>query len=425
MSQSAFNPLRWLSVPYRPDPQATSFLERAVTRASDGTEAQVAVLSDAESKKYFGVRLARKGIQPVWVRIVNHTDTPLRLDLYGIDPACYTPLEAAWVCHYSAAKRLAGFGLLSWLFLPLLPLVPFKYLGARSANLRMNQLFKQHGFNAGPIGGKTEKSGFVFTTLDEGVKHINLQLYGNSLRRSFSFSIDVPGLSRSADTDNDPAVRDLQETSLDELRAWVGQQARCTTNRPGTREGDPLNLVVVGSRAMIIQCFGARWDEVETINFSTCFKTARAFLLDSEYRYSPVSPLFHEGQQQALALQKARANIDERLHLRLWRTARVHQGEPVWIGQISRDIGVRFTLRTWNLTTHKIDPDVDEARDYLLGSLLAVGRVARLAYAPGVDAANEAAPRRNLTGDPYYTDGFRAVIILAPARTEPVFLNWV
>ena len=28
---------------------------------------------------------------------------------------------------------------------------------------------------------------------------------------------------------------------------------------------------------------------------------------------------------------------------------------------MSRDIGVRFTWRTWNLTTHRIDPDVDEA----------------------------------------------------------------
>jgi len=35
-----------------------------------------------------------------------------------------------------------------------------------------------------------------------------------------------------------------------------------------------------------------------------------------------------------------------------------HEGVRVWIGQISRDLGIRFTKRT--ITTHKIDPDVDE-----------------------------------------------------------------
>ena len=33
------------------------------------------------------------------------------------------------------------------------------------------------------------------------------------------------------------------------------------------------------------------------------------------------------------------------------------EGKRVWIGQISRDIGVRFTTKT--ITTHKIDADVD------------------------------------------------------------------
>jgi hypothetical protein len=59
----------------------------------------------------------------------------------------------------------------------------------------------------------------------------------------------------------------------------------------------------------------------------------------------------------------------------------------VWIGQVSRDIGVRFTPRTWNLTTHLIDPDVDEARDYVLDGLRVAGRVARLGFVPGVQAA--------------------------------------
>ena len=74
-----------------------------------------------------------------------------------------------------------------------------------------------------------------------------------------------------------------------------------------------------------------------------------------EYRYSPVSSLYVFGRPQDIAFQKARENIHERNHLRLWMSRVTYQGLPVWIGQISRDIGVRFTTKT--ITTHKIDPE--------------------------------------------------------------------
>ena len=64
---------------------------------------------------------------------------------------------------------------------------------------------------------------------------------------------------------------------------------------------------------------------------------------------------------------------------------------PVWVGQISRDIGVRLNRHT--LVTHKMDPDVDETREYLLEDL---------AYALALEA-----PRGNLTGcERFLTRGF-------------------
>jgi hypothetical protein len=120
-----------------------------------------------------------------------------------------------------------------------------------------------------------------------------------------------------------------------------------------------------------------------------------------------------------------RHTINQRLHLRLWLTPLRFMGKPVWIGQVSRDIGVRFTLRTWNLTTHAIDPNVDEARDYVIDDLMEAGRVSHLAYVPGVQPCARTEPRRNLTGNPYFTDGLRAVAVFSATRTEPTFLDWV
>ena len=57
------------------------------------------------------------------------------------------------------------------------------------------------------------------------------------------------------------------------------------------------------------------------------------------YRTSPVSPLYVFDRPQDFALQKARKTVDERNHLRLWRAPVDFEGKPVWVGQLSRDIG--------------------------------------------------------------------------------------
>jgi LssY-like putative type I secretion system component LssY len=233
----------------------------------------------------------------------------------------------------------------------------------------------------------------------------------------------VPGLVLPHPAEGAEPAGNVEKLDEAALQVWLERQPRCTGNARGTIEGDPLNLIIVGDRASIQECLGA-WDETESITLSTAWKTAKAFLLESQYRYSPVSPLYFNGRQQDLALQRARVSLNQRLHLRLWATSVRFEGQPVWIGQVSRDIGVRFTPRTWNLTTHQIDPDVDEARDYVLDDLLVAGRVARLGFVPGVEAAPATAPRRNLTGDPYFTDGLRALAVLSRTRTAPSFLSW-
>ena len=73
--------------------------------------------------------------------------------------------------------------------------------------------------------------------------------------------------------------------------------------------------------------------------------------------------------------------------------------------------------KTWNLLTHRIDPDVDDTRDYLVQSLLLSHRVTKLGYVRGREAPRIDTPRRNLTGDPYVTDGLRAVLMFSEEIT--------
>lgn len=419
--------LRLFRVPYKPRADALAFLERAAAQSDDEFVVRVAVLDDRESERFFGVPLARRGIQPIWLRITNIGQHPYWLRLASLDPKYYTPLEAAFANHFAIGKRLIGFGLLAWFFLPLLILLPFKLLGARSANRRMNDFFQHHGLGSGHIRPGQELAGFVFTTHDSGTKQVVVKLLGAARVKEFSFALPVPGLrldhgSKHFDElGGQAAAVDCDEA---ELRSRLAALPRCTTNRHGTREGDPLNLVVIGHFETVLNGFGARWDETETISLGSCWRTLKSFLLGSPYRYSPVSALYFAGRSQDFALQRTRRTINERLHLRLWLTELRYQGKPVWVGQISRDIGVRFTMKTWNLTTHKIDPDVDESRDYVLDDLMEAGRVSHVVFVAGAGIAERTAPRHNLTGDPYFTNGMRAVAIFSETRTTPRFLDW-
>jgi hypothetical protein len=450
---------RLFTTPYRPQPAPGTFMAKAQTQKNPAAQVTVAVADPVESEQIFGVPLARRGVQPVFLRIVNRSDSHLRLHLVSVDPCYYTPLEAAALNHFSIGRRLSAFGFIAWIVaLPILILIPFKLITAHRANRRMDDCFQSLAFHLRPIPPGETSEGFVFTSLDLGTKvvHVRLLSTGHALdvaklvamasqireplaasngdskldapvAADLTFSIPVPGIAadylrRDFETliAPDSVVHCHLPTFIERLR----EMPAATVNEKKTGSGDPVNLVVVGSLEMVMSAFLARWDESETITLKTCWKTTRAFIMGSQYRYSPVSPLYLFGRSQDIALQRSRRSINERLHLRLWLTPLRFLERPVWIGQISRDIGVRFTTKTWNLTTHRIDPDVDESRDYVVEDLLQAERVHAVGYLDGVGACDVAEARHNLTGDPYFTDGKRAVVVLSSARMKPRFVAW-
>jgi hypothetical protein len=49
--------------------------------------------------------------------------------------------------------------------------------------------------------------------------------------------------------------------------------------------------------------------------------------------------------------------------------------------------------------------------------------VERIGYVPGVGECTKAAPRYNLTCDPYFTDGNRGIAIVSGGSTQVTFLD--
>ena len=61
--------------------------------------------------------------------------------------------------------------------------------------------------------------------------------------------------------------------------------------------------------------------------------------------------------------------------------------------------------------THKIDPDIDEAMYAFMEDLVYSQQLAKTGWVKGIGAATRSKPRHNLTGDPYFTAGLRAVLM--------------
>lgn len=449
---------RLLFTRYNPVPEENGFHARSQSQTNSDVDITVAVPDAKESERLFGVPLARHGLQPVFLHVVNRSASPLRLHFRSVDPHYYPPLEAAARCHFSIMKRLSAFGVLAWLFLPLLWLAPLKLWSARKANRRMDSLFQLMAFHRRPIEPGETSHGFVYVAFDAGTKLVRIRLMaieasgsgprspvneivpetpdasdrwsGGAVQESFvdvTFSISVPGINADylhRKLDDLIPAGEIQECDVSMLVERLRDVPVVTRNHRGEGSGDPINLVIIGSFENLLNAFAGRWDETEVISLATCWKTAKSFLLGSEYRYSPVSSLYLFKRSQDVALQKIRQSISERLHLRLWLAPLTMKGNPVWIGQVSRDIGVRFTTSVWNLTTHRIDSDVDEARDYVLEDLLDAQCVVAAGYVDASTPSSVGAPRRNLTGDPYYTDGKRVVILIGPHPTIPRFVAW-
>ena len=118
------------------------------------------------------------------------------------------------------------------------------------------------------------------------------------------------------------------------------------------------------------------------------------------YPVAPVSSLYVFGRKQDVALQRARRSIAQRNHMRLWQAPFRHEARPVWVGQVSRDIGVKVTPKSPTLTTHVIDPQVDATREYLLHSLIGQGFVDRFGFVKGSAAGTPSRTAREPDGRP-------------------------
>jgi hypothetical protein len=380
-------------------------LERVQVLEQDGVTVRLSIPTEAAAARHFGVEFARHGIQPIWLRVENNSDTDFWLLPIAIDPDYYSPDEVAYVTAVDLPRdeRAASVGIFRANAMPF-----FHRAGSAS-------------------------EGYVYASYVRGGRFVDVRLAGHrkSVRLRFAVLLPTEGFDyeRSALRQLYAQVDDFPDLTLPELRERLRGLPCCTTNADGSGEGDPLNIVLVGSGEDAIAALTASgWSFTEAITADSIRRLVGAAIAEKSFVTAPVSSLYAFGRKQDVALQRGRSTIAQRNHMRLWLAPFRCEGQPVWVGQVSRDIGVKATTRSPTLTTHVIDPLVDESREYLLSSLLHHDAVSRFAFVKGVGEASPERPRFNLTDDPYFTDGNRLMVWLSsepvpPDRAENLYWN--
>jgi hypothetical protein len=175
--------------------------------------------------------------------------------------------------------------------------------------------------------------------------------------------------------------------------------------------GDLVNFVLIGSEKQVQDALAAaNWHVADT---STPGAVAKAILMATQkqdYLQMPMSQLYLFGRVQDFGYEQAEpyAMVASRHHFRIWKSTATYNGQPVWAGAGTHDIGFEKDQRNGKVT-HKIDPAVDGERDHIGESLQQAGQVKMMTYFTPSDLVQES---KNATGGGFHSDGRVLVIFL-------------
>jgi hypothetical protein len=153
--------------------------------------------------------------------------------------------------------------------------------------------------------------------------------------------------------------------------------------------GDPVNLVLIGTRRQLEAAFAAAgWTIADRLSLASSWRMVRAFLLNKPYPTAPFSTLYLFGRGQDIGFQKCIDNSPRRRHhIRFWALSLQHAeatiGTPsfwrasrrprddvavAWVGAGTKDTGFSLTKLTLQIT-HATDSDTNAEREFIIAEL--------------------------------------------------------
>ena len=360
--------------------------QRAVTKQQGAIQVSASVPSNEEAEQILGFPIYKRGIQPVWLKITNNSSNRARFIHVSVDREYFSPLEVAYMHKKYFSKQ-------GWMEME-------RHL--------MDTAIPRH------IPAGETRSGFIYTHVKEGTKSFNVDVFytgsGKAVYEEFTFFITVPGFvpdHASVDWDSLYEESSLRDLSDDELRAELADSHCCTTNRDGSEQGQPLNIVLVGPGIEVLQSLlRAEWSE-------TSYEKDDNYLNSTHYLFGrPPDATFRKSRGKTLY-------TTERNELSLWMAPFRNNGVAVWLGQIKHAIGQRYKINEFFFGAAQ-DPDLDDGRNFLLQNLWYSQSLVAVAYSDTGRAVPFSNPKLDFNNNAYFTDGGRIVMWLSG---DPVALQ--
>jgi hypothetical protein len=174
--------------------------------------------------------------------------------------------------------------------------------------------------------------------------------------------------------------------------------------------GDALNVALIGPEKNLKKAMlAAKWYPADPLTFRSCLEIAADTVLKRPDEHAPVSNLYLFGRKEDLAFEQPVGNNPrQRHHVRFWRTDKVVDAQPVWIGSAVYDDRVGMSRDTGQITHHTA-ADIDAERDKLFHDLEQTGGLSQTYF---VDDFHKVRKGKNGGGDPWFTDGRLEVGVL-------------
>jgi hypothetical protein len=187
--------------------------------------------------------------------------------------------------------------------------------------------------------------------------------------------------------------------------------------RIGDKEGnagDMVNFLILGDEDQMKKVFTtAGWVKVDSDVTETVLAGFIASMSKESYLTMPMSQLYLFGRPQDYGWAHAEpiTVVASRNHLRIWKAPFAVNGQMLWVGAATHDIGFEKDQRN-NGLTHKIDPDIDLEKDYVRKTLSSTGLVAQVTHFLPKQPMLEA---KTATGGSFHSNGQVLVMKLAEA----------
>jgi hypothetical protein len=168
--------------------------------------------------------------------------------------------------------------------------------------------------------------------------------------------------------------------------------------------GDMVNFLVLGSEDAMQKVFTtAGWVKVDADVRGSVLHGIIESISKESYLTMPMSPLYLFGRTQDFGWAHAEpiTVVASRNHLRIWKAPFQVNGQTLWVGAATHDVGFERDQRN-NGVTHKIDPDIDVERDYVEKTLVSTGLVLEVTHFLPERPMKEA---KTATGGSFHSNG--------------------